>query len=72
MNTSLQCNYDGIMIQSFRYNVYLLLQSVQAVDHPYLVVYSRANSSQSESGIGTDNAEQTCGICHDPIEDPAV
>lgn len=44
----------------------------QAVDHPYLVVYSRTAALRSGNIVDTDNGEQECGICHDPIEDPAV
>ncbi|XP_057526448.1 DNA repair protein RAD16 [Amaranthus tricolor] len=62
----------GTVMNNYAHIFVLLTRLRQAVDHPYLVVYSRANSSQSESGIETDIAEQTCGICHDPIEDPVV
>ncbi|KAJ8420153.1 hypothetical protein Cgig2_022168 [Carnegiea gigantea] len=41
----------------------------QAVNHPYLVVYSPANSLRSESIANSDNGEQACGLCHDPVED---
>jgi len=47
--------------------------NVQAVDHPYLVVYSQ--SSSSRSAVMANNAttvEQICGICHEPIEDLVV
>lgn len=45
---------------------------MQAVDHPYLVVYSRANSLRSESITDSENGEQACGLCHDPVEDAVV
>lgn len=46
--------------------------NVQAVDHPYLVVYSQ--SAASRSGVMTNNGtvEQVCGICHEPVEDVVV
>lgn len=50
----------------------LLFHFVQAVDHPYLVTYSRTNSLLSESKVEAVNCEETCGICHDPVEDPTV
>lgn len=50
----------------------LLTRLRQAVDHPYLVVYSRANSLKNESVAESDSGEQVCGICHDPVEDPTV
>eukprot|EP00268_Persea_americana_P016783 TRINITY_DN17990_c2_g1_i1.p1 TRINITY_DN17990_c2_g1~~TRINITY_DN17990_c2_g1_i1.p1 ORF type:complete len:944 (+),score=189.89 TRINITY_DN17990_c2_g1_i1:195-2834(+) len=47
----------------------LLTRLRQAVDHPYLVVYSR-NESLSD-GHKSDSVED-CGICHDPAEDAVV
>lgn len=44
---------------------------LQAVDHPYLVVYSGAAALRNES-TGAENNGQVCGICHDPLEDPVV
>lgn len=49
-----------------------MLQLIQAVDHPYLVIYSRANCLRNENVAEDDNGEQICGICHDPAEDPTV
>ena len=44
----------------------------QAVDHPYLVVYSRTSNLMTENMVDTENGEQVCGICNDPLEDPVV
>lgn len=47
------------------------LQFFQAVDHPYLVVYS--NSSGANANLVDENKnEQECGLCHDPAEDYIV
>ena len=46
---------------------------LQAVNHPYLVVYSKTNVISCGSIDGTDNNnEQACGICHEPAEEPVV
>ncbi len=47
---------------------------LQAVDHPYLVVYSHTAARRGENLLDadTDNSEQVCGICHDAAEDPVV
>ncbi|XP_022943925.1 DNA repair protein RAD16 [Cucurbita moschata] len=51
----------------------LLIRLRQAVNHPYLVVYSRTNVISCGSIDGTDNNnEQACGICHEPAEEPVV
>lgn len=48
------------------------LVAPQAVDHPYLVVYSRTSTMIKENMVDTENGEQVCGICDDPLEDPVV
>ncbi|XP_057247725.1 ATP-dependent helicase rhp16 isoform X3 [Beta vulgaris subsp. vulgaris] len=60
----------GNLMNNYAHIFDLLTRLRQAVDHPYLVVYSRTNSLRSESGLETDNGEHACGICHDPAEDP--
>ncbi|KMT02025.1 hypothetical protein BVRB_9g208500 isoform A [Beta vulgaris subsp. vulgaris] len=62
----------GNLMNNYAHIFDLLTRLRQAVDHPYLVVYSRTNSLRSESGLETDNGEHACGICHDPAEDPTV
>ncbi|KAI5660601.1 hypothetical protein M9H77_19924 [Catharanthus roseus] len=47
----------------------LLTRLRQAVDHPYLVVYS---STRSGKTTVAGNAEQACGLCHEPVEDAVV
>ncbi|KAJ8428092.1 hypothetical protein Cgig2_013304 [Carnegiea gigantea] len=59
----------GTVMHNYAHIFDLLTRLRQAVDHPYLVVYSRANSLRSESIADSDNGEQACGLCHDPVED---
>ncbi|KAK9733330.1 hypothetical protein RND81_04G060400 [Saponaria officinalis] len=59
----------GTLMNNYAHIFDLLTRLRQAVDHPYLVVYSRTNYLKNESIVDSDNAEQTCGICHDPVED---
>lgn len=62
----------GTVMHNYAHIFDLLTRLRQAVDHPYLVVYSRANSLRSESIADGDNGEQACGLCHDPVEDAVV
>ncbi|MED6182637.1 hypothetical protein PIB30_030374 [Stylosanthes scabra] len=50
----------------------LLTRLRQAVDHPYLVVYSQAAARKGGDVVSNATAEQACGICHEPVEDPVV
>ncbi|XP_021745946.1 DNA repair protein RAD16-like [Chenopodium quinoa] len=62
----------GTLMNNYAHIFDLLTRLRQAVDHPYLVIYSRANSLRNESVAEEDSGEQACGICHDPIEDLTV
>ncbi|KAI4341025.1 hypothetical protein MLD38_025801 [Melastoma candidum] len=54
-------------------NIFDLLNRLrQAVDYPYLVVYSRTAVSRNETLSNGATVEQECGLCHDPAEDPVV
>lgn len=59
-----------------RISDFLLFHEMQAVDHPYLVVYSRStiarNEARNEALADAGSGEQLCGLCHDPVEDPVV
>ena len=44
---------------------------MQAVDHPYLVVYS-ASSGENANLNGENKKEQECGLCHESAEDSVV
>lgn len=51
----------------------LLIRLRQAVNHPYLVVYSKTNAISCGSIADSDNNnKQVCGICHEPAEEPVV
>ncbi|KAG1347375.1 putative ATP-dependent helicase rhp16 [Cocos nucifera] len=39
----------------------------EAVDHPYLVIYSK--TAEMPDGSKDDTVKDNCGICHDPAED---
>lgn len=46
---------------------------MQAVDHPYLVVYSPTAAALKGGNLTSNgNVEQACGLCHDAVEDPVV
>jgi len=60
------------MLKHSRFVFYSRL-NVQAVDHPYLVVYSQSSGSRSAVMVNNaTNVEQICCICHEPVEDLVV
>ncbi|XP_029131055.1 DNA repair protein RAD16 isoform X1 [Cajanus cajan] len=68
-NTYVEAN---TLMNNYAHIFDLLTRLRQAVDHPYLVVYSQ--SAASRNGVMESNAtvEQVCGICHEPVEDVVV
>ncbi|EOA39673.1 hypothetical protein CARUB_v10008314mg [Capsella rubella] len=67
-NTYIQA---GTLMNNYAHIFDLLTRLRQAVDHPYLVVYS--NSSGVNANLLDENKnEQECGLCHDPAEDYVV
>ncbi|TKY48732.1 ATP-dependent helicase rhp16 [Spatholobus suberectus] len=68
-NTYVEAN---TLMNNYAHIFDLLTRLRQAVDHPYLVVYSQ--SAATRNGVVTNNAtvEQVCGICHESVEDPVV
>ncbi|WMV38366.1 hypothetical protein MTR67_031751 [Solanum verrucosum] len=50
----------------------LLTRMRQALDHPYLVEYSSTVVDRSGSTNNVGYVEQSCGLCHDLVEDPVV
>ncbi|XP_017971606.1 PREDICTED: DNA repair protein RAD16 isoform X2 [Theobroma cacao] len=64
----------GTVMNNYAHIFDLLTRLRQAVDHPYLVVYSSTASQRAGSIVNSDknNDEQVCGICHDPTEEPVV
>lgn len=47
------------------------LNAMQAVDHPYLVEYSRAKMEKKGETVDT-RSDGNCSICNDPEEDTVV
>ncbi|ESQ36413.1 hypothetical protein EUTSA_v10006803mg [Eutrema salsugineum] len=67
-NTYIQ---SGTLMNNYAHIFDLLTRLRQAVDHPYLVVYS--NSSGANANMNDENKnEHECGLCHDPAEDYVV
>lgn len=62
----------GTVMNNYAHIFDLLTRLRQAVDHPYLVVYSRVAAAKNEAMVDTSSADQLCGLCHDPVEDPVV
>uniref|UniRef100_A0A5B7BR46 Putative DNA repair protein RAD16 n=1 Tax=Davidia involucrata TaxID=16924 RepID=A0A5B7BR46_DAVIN len=62
----------GTVLNNYAHIFDLLTRLRQAVDHPYLVVYSSTAVARTGSMVDTGNDEQVCGLCHDPVEDPVV
>lgn len=62
----------GTLMNNYAHIFDLLTRLRQAVDHPYLVVYSRTSTLRAGNIVDTENGEQVCGICNDPLEDPVV
>ncbi|CDY53386.1 BnaAnng12340D [Brassica napus] len=61
----------GTLMNNYAHIFDLLTRLRQAVDHPYLVVYS-ASSGENANLNGENKKEQECGLCHEPAEDSVV
>ncbi|KAK8525984.1 hypothetical protein V6N13_017058 [Hibiscus sabdariffa] len=64
----------GTVTNNYAHIFDLLTRLRQAVDHPYLVVYSSTAAQRAGSITNSDrnNDEQVCGVCNEPAEDPVV
>ncbi|CAL5406290.1 unnamed protein product [Camellia sinensis] len=62
----------GTVLNNYAHIFDLLTRLRQAVDHPYLVVYSSTAAARSGTVADGVGGEQICGLCHDPAEDPVV
>eukprot|EP00898_Chlorokybus_atmophyticus_P001429 jgi/Chlat1/2287/Chrsp17S02793 len=67
----------GTVVNNYAHIFDLLIRLRQAVNHPYLVIYSATGKSPTDSSVDnyTDVATETpdsCGLCHDALEDPVV
>lgn len=64
---------SGTLMNNYAHIFDLLTRLRQAVDHPYLVVYSKAAASRNGGTSRPDNnIEKVCAICNDPAEDAVV
>ncbi|KAI4334124.1 hypothetical protein L6164_018855 [Bauhinia variegata] len=68
-NTYVEAN---TLMNNYAHIFDLLTRLRQAVDHPYLVVYSQAAALRGGSAVCSSSSERACGLCHDPVEDPVV
>ncbi|XP_023757117.1 DNA repair protein RAD16 [Lactuca sativa] len=63
----------GTLMNNYAHIFDLLTRLRQAVDHPYLVVYSKtAVARRANESKPIDEQDQVCGLCHDVAEDPVV
>eukprot|EP00252_Welwitschia_mirabilis_P009544 TRINITY_DN2218_c0_g1_i3.p1 TRINITY_DN2218_c0_g1~~TRINITY_DN2218_c0_g1_i3.p1 ORF type:complete len:916 (-),score=200.01 TRINITY_DN2218_c0_g1_i3:671-3418(-) len=63
----------GTLVNNYAHIFDLLTRLRQAVDHPYLVVYSRSASSLNEQGaLNSSTQVNECAICHEQSDDPVA
>jgi len=62
----------GTVMNNYAHIFDLLTRLRQAVDHPYLVVYSRTAMERIVHDADSSGGEQVCGLCHETVEDPVV
>ncbi|CAN1843606.1 ATP-dependent helicase rhp16 [Linum perenne] len=62
----------GTVMNNYAHIFDLLTRLRQAVDHPYLVVYSATAVARSGVTLDDNTSEQVCGVCHDQADDPVV
>ncbi|PIA28802.1 hypothetical protein AQUCO_06600014v1 [Aquilegia coerulea] len=60
----------GTLMNNYAHIFDLLTRLRQAVDHPYLVIYSNSAVSRNQNNI--NGAVHNCGLCHEQAEDPVV
>ncbi|KAH9793254.1 Helicase protein with RING/U-box domain-containing protein [Citrus sinensis] len=62
----------GTVMNNYAHIFDLLTRLRQAVDHPYLVVYSKTASLRGETEADAEHVQQVCGLCNDLADDPVV
>lgn len=63
----------GTLMNNYAHIFDLLTRLRQAVDHPYLVAYSKtAEPREGLKNEGNESMESQCGICHNMAEDVVV
>ncbi|KAH9308577.1 hypothetical protein KI387_036488 [Taxus chinensis] len=63
----------GTLVNNYAHIFDLLTRLRQAVDHPYLVVYSktsRSNLNDQSSSFDLSSGKDGCGLCRDELDDP--
>ncbi|CAI8616134.1 unnamed protein product [Vicia faba] len=69
-NTYIQ---ENTLTNNYAHIFDLLTRLRQAVDHPYLVVYSPTAAALKGGDLASNgNVEVECSLCHDAVEDPVV
>jgi DNA repair protein RAD16 len=64
---------QGTLLNNYAHIFDLLTKMRQAVDHPYLIVYSKKNEGMSSaSGPRVANGSVDCELCHEPPTDRVV
>ncbi|KAF6168250.1 hypothetical protein GIB67_011635 [Kingdonia uniflora] len=61
----------GTLTNNYAHIFDLLTRLRQAVDHPYLVIYSKTALMKNENSDNANNG-RACDLCQDPVEDPVV
>ena len=65
----------GTLLNNYADVFDLLTRLRQAVDHPYLVVYSKTSTSlanDQNSTFDSSTAKNVCSLCNDESDDPVV
>ncbi|KAJ8557250.1 hypothetical protein K7X08_002875 [Anisodus acutangulus] len=60
----------GTLMNNYGHIFSMITRLRQAVDHPYLVMYSRTDLASGSTEAG--DVEQSCGLCNEAVEDPVV
>ncbi|MCD9638829.1 hypothetical protein HAX54_022989 [Datura stramonium] len=60
----------GTLVNNYGHIFAMITRLRQAVDHPYLVMYSRTDLASGNTEAA--DVEQSCGICHNAVEDPVT
>lgn len=64
---------EGTLLNNYAHIFDLLMRMRQAVDHPYLVVYSKRDmKARAENGVVVANGSADCAICHESPTDVIV
>ncbi|KAF2292223.1 hypothetical protein GH714_017476 [Hevea brasiliensis] len=59
----------GTVMNNYAHIFELITRLRQAVNHPYLIVYSKTAIQKGGNLFDAHNGQQDCGICHDPVKD---